>query len=199
MTTNGKAYGENGIAADSTQPSDTKHALPNVSDLPPLPPSANTTPLVQSAPHFVARSLASPRTDGNGAFTSAAQPTYTGYRDRPSTPRNEENGYPERSSQDGPYLGPEGKKEHHEHASPFRNYDARYPLSSAANGNASYSAVPSSPKKHFYDSVPFWLALYFFFNLGLTLFNKIVLVSFPFPYVSATALEPQQDLDLVHC
>lgn len=39
----------------------------------------------------------------------------------------------------------------------------------------------------FYDSVGYWLGLYFFFNLGLTLFNKIVLVSFPFPYVSAGA------------
>jgi hypothetical protein len=36
----------------------------------------------------------------------------------------------------------------------------------------------------FYDSAAYWLGLYFFFNLGLTLFNKIVLVSFPFPYVS---------------
>jgi hypothetical protein len=26
--------------------------------------------------------------------------------------------------------------------------------------------------------------MYFFFNLGLTLFNKVVLVSFPFAYVS---------------
>jgi hypothetical protein len=36
----------------------------------------------------------------------------------------------------------------------------------------------------FYDSTAYWLGLYFFFNLGLTLFNKLVLVSFPFPYVS---------------
>ena len=28
----------------------------------------------------------------------------------------------------------------------------------------------------------FWLGLYFSFNLGLTLYNKIVLVTFPFPY-----------------
>lgn len=27
-----------------------------------------------------------------------------------------------------------------------------------------------------------WLGLYFFFNLALTLFNKAVLGSFPFPY-----------------
>ena len=33
------------------------------------------------------------------------------------------------------------------------------------------------------DSAAYWLGLYFFFNLGLTLFNKVVLVSFPFPYV----------------
>lgn len=32
------------------------------------------------------------------------------------------------------------------------------------------------------QSAPFWLALYFCFNLGLTLYNKIVLVKFPFPY-----------------
>ena len=34
----------------------------------------------------------------------------------------------------------------------------------------------------FAHSEPFWLALYFLFNLGLTLYNKIVLVTFPFPY-----------------
>ena len=34
------------------------------------------------------------------------------------------------------------------------------------------------------DSSAYWLGMYFFFNLGLTLFNKVVLQSFPFPYVS---------------
>lgn len=34
----------------------------------------------------------------------------------------------------------------------------------------------------FNDSAAYWLILYFMFNLGLTLFNKIVLVNFPFPY-----------------
>ncbi|KZT43327.1 TPT-domain-containing protein [Sistotremastrum suecicum HHB10207 ss-3] len=37
------------------------------------------------------------------------------------------------------------------------------------------------------DGPVFWLILYFFFNLGLTLYNKSVLVRFPFPY-SLTAL-----------
>lgn len=40
----------------------------------------------------------------------------------------------------------------------------------------------SSPKTSFTDSRSFWLILYFFFNLGLTLYNKGVLVRFPFPY-----------------
>ncbi|KAG8799926.1 UAA transporter [Serendipita sp. 398] len=34
----------------------------------------------------------------------------------------------------------------------------------------------------FIQGEPFWLALYFLFNLGLTLYNKMVLVTFPFPY-----------------
>jgi hypothetical protein len=42
--------------------------------------------------------------------------------------------------------------------------------------------------KPFFDSEAYWLGLYFFFNLGLTLFNKIVLVSFPFPYVRPSRL-----------
>ncbi|KAH9942041.1 hypothetical protein B0H21DRAFT_751349 [Amylocystis lapponica] len=42
----------------------------------------------------------------------------------------------------------------------------------------------SSPE---YDSQVAWLVLYFAFNLGLTLYNKLVLVHFPFPY-TLTAL-----------
>ncbi|KAJ7507185.1 hypothetical protein B0H11DRAFT_1970631 [Mycena galericulata] len=51
---------------------------------------------------------------------------------------------------------------------------------------------PSSPKlahsllfarsRAIPDSPTFWLAMYFCFNLGLTLYNKGVLVRFPFPY-----------------
>ncbi|KIJ05914.1 hypothetical protein PAXINDRAFT_20858 [Paxillus involutus ATCC 200175] len=39
----------------------------------------------------------------------------------------------------------------------------------------------------FYHSQPFWLVLYFFFNLSLTLYNKGVLIRFPFAY-TLTAL-----------
>lgn len=38
-----------------------------------------------------------------------------------------------------------------------------------------------------YESQLFWLALYFILNLGLTLFNKALLLQFPFPY-TLTAL-----------
>ncbi|KAH9913757.1 triose-phosphate transporter family-domain-containing protein [Fomitopsis serialis] len=39
----------------------------------------------------------------------------------------------------------------------------------------------------FVETQAFWLVLYFTFNLGLTLYNKLVLVHFPFPY-TLTAL-----------
>jgi hypothetical protein len=88
-------------------------------------------------------------------------------------------------SPEGPYLGPEGKKELPEFASPYRHQDTRYPLSAAVNERAiNFASVPKPAGKQFYNSVPYWLILYFCFNLGLTLFNKVVLVSFPFPYVS---------------
>lgn len=41
--------------------------------------------------------------------------------------------------------------------------------------------------RRFLNSEPFWLLLYFLFNLTLTLYNKLVLVRFPFPY-TLTAL-----------
>lgn len=49
-----------------------------------------------------------------------------------------------------------------------------------------YGSTPTvhPAKVPFTESTAYWLCLYFFFNLGLTLFNKFVLVSFPFPYVS---------------
>ena len=58
--------------------------------------------------------------------------------------------------------------------------DIAWPLSKA-DTRVEKAVAPEA----FTDSQAYWLALYFFFNLGLTLFNKVVLVSFPFPYVSA--------------
>jgi hypothetical protein len=48
------------------------------------------------------------------------------------------------------------------------------------------SSRAAPEKEKFTDSQAYWLGLYFIFNLGLTLFNKFVLVSFPFPYVSSS-------------
>jgi hypothetical protein len=42
----------------------------------------------------------------------------------------------------------------------------------------------NAEKVPFTETTGYWLALYFTFNLGLTLYNKVVLVNFPFPYVS---------------
>lgn len=60
--------------------------------------------------------------------------------------------------------------------------DGGHPLTSQAYNHP--TTRENTTKEGFYDSAAYWLCLYFFFNLGLTLFNKIVLVSFPFPYVS---------------
>ncbi|CDZ98084.1 tpt-domain-containing protein [Phaffia rhodozyma] len=50
--------------------------------------------------------------------------------------------------------------------------------------NSIYSGLALNPGliRKLFNSAPFWLAVYFCFNLSLTLFNKIVLVRFPFPY-----------------
>lgn len=45
----------------------------------------------------------------------------------------------------------------------------------------------SPPTRSFFHSQPFWLVLYFCFNLGLTLYNKGVLIHFPYAY-SLTAI-----------
>ncbi|CAD6574883.1 MAG: UAA transporter [Cyphobasidiales sp. Tagirdzhanova-0007] len=63
-----------------------------------------------------------------------------------------------------------------------------YPLSSAANsadsslGGGHSSAPRSSYASSFRNSTAYWLLLYFFFNLSLTLYNKFALGSFPFPW-----------------
>lgn len=131
-------------------------------------------------------------------FTSASQPSDTSHsRERGQAGAHREHrphditinmtnlnhgfieGPPSSTSPDTPYTPADGKKEPPELA----QYGGQpFPLS-RANGGASSQATESGPSR-FYDSVPYWLGMYFFFNLGLTLFNKVVLVSFPFPYVS---------------
>jgi len=73
-------------------------------------------------------------------------------------------------------------------SSSFQQGPSYHPLT---GNNTSPAATPAGGgKKEFKDSEAYWLGLYFFFNLGLTLFNKIVLVSFPFPYVSSPSTKP---------
>ena len=64
--------------------------------------------------------------------------------------------------------------------------------------SADSAKVDAPTRQGFYDSPAYWLILYFFFNLGLTLFNKIVLVSFPFPYVSLAIFHSSMKLIIRH-
>lgn len=56
------------------------------------------------------------------------------------------------------------------------------PAASSSTINRRDSNAPD--KVPLTESTGYWLAWYFVFNLGLTLYNKVVLVNFPFPYVS---------------
>jgi len=79
-----------------------------------------------------------------------------------------------------PYIPGQAKAEYQAH-----------PLSGVAYSQTARGAQAGGTavgEGGFYDSAAYWLGLYFFFNLGLTLFNKVVLVSFPFPYVSSVLL-----------
>jgi hypothetical protein len=84
-------------------------------------------------------------------------------------------------------------------AQPRRFYANTTPTSYTMPGAHPLTRAPTDSVKvdpptrqGFYDSPAYWLILYFFFNLGLTLFNKIVLVSFPFPYVSSANTSIQE-------
>lgn len=65
--------------------------------------------------------------------------------------------------------------------SPYNFNLARVQALATAQINRRDSNVEKVPLT---ESTGYWLALYFAFNLGLTLYNKVVLVNFPFPYVS---------------
>lgn len=73
---------------------------------------------------------------------------------------------------------------------PAHAHNSFHPINQATGSYKDYGAVATSKQK-FSDSTAYWLILYFIFNLGLTLFNKMVLVSFPFPYVSDTTSSVQ--------
>lgn len=76
--------------------------------------------------------------------------------------------------------------------SPFRSYITSYsfPWELPSPTTMSHRAADKdyrTESSSFFHSQPFWLVLYFGFNLGLTLYNKAVLIHFPFAY-ALTAL-----------
>ena len=78
---------------------------------------------------------------------------------------------------------PPGSVAHTPTAPGSLSFDEKRPLTNGATTMTNTGDQADRPKK-FTDSAAYWLILYFIFNLGLTLFNKVVLVNFPFPYVS---------------
>ncbi|WVQ82526.1 hypothetical protein IAT38_004655 [Cryptococcus sp. DSM 104549] len=87
------------------------------------------------------------------------------------------------SAGDNPYDPPHlrggfGYNSHH------AGNNGGFPLTGKESHLGHHHNSPTVHPAHvpFTDSVGYWLGMYFFFNLGLTLFNKFVLVGFPFPY-----------------
>jgi hypothetical protein len=77
---------------------------------------------------------------------------------------------------------------------PIPPFDTRIPTRDDHDGFATekYTPLLGTQSSHSlstptHRSLAFWLILYFCFNLGLTLYNKCVLIHFPFPY-TLTAL-----------
>ncbi|EGO01028.1 hypothetical protein SERLA73DRAFT_179063 [Serpula lacrymans var. lacrymans S7.3] len=66
----------------------------------------------------------------------------------------------------------------HHHSSSLSLSDLRIPVHNQDLDDLHHQKQPSI----FYSSQAFWLVLYFCLNLGLTLYNKVVLIRFPFPY-----------------
>ncbi len=56
------------------------------------------------------------------------------------------------------------------------------PVASKRNYAARRAQKKTVPRRRFADSQASWLLIYFALNLGLTLYNKGVLVRFPYPY-----------------
>jgi hypothetical protein len=85
------------------------------------------------------------------------------------------------------------------YAGPTKNVNAYPSFAASAAGSAAdkgHHVLTSTPtttqatgKIPLTDSTAYWLTWYFAFNLGLTLFNKLVLVNFPFAYVSGVGAD----------
>ncbi len=84
---------------------------------------------------------------------------------------------------------PTGSSAYGPFASLVHTNNHSYGTEKAAHSHALTGSTPTVAigKPPLTDSTAYWLTWYFAFNLGLTLFNKLVLVSFPFAYVSGGA------------
>ncbi|GMK54145.1 hypothetical protein CspeluHIS016_0107310 [Cutaneotrichosporon spelunceum] len=124
----------------------------------------------------------SPRQNKSAAYTTSAEPPNLvhprGHLPRAQTVRGLIPGTPPEPTSELPTR-------HERKGSPAYSdspYADTNPLT-RPNGILAYPMEDQTPRSTgFIGSTPYWLGMYFFFNLGLTLFNKVVLVSFPFAY-----------------
>ncbi len=105
----------------------------------------------------------------HGAITP---PAYTG------VPRDSSNSYGAARYNPSPYSSLS--------ANPQSNHTG-YGASEKAQHVLTSVPTQAQAKPAWSDSTAYWLTWYFAFNLGLTLFNKLVLVNFPFAYVGRGA------------
>lgn len=128
----------------------------------------------------------SPRGDGSASFASSALPSnqtqHRGHLPRIQTDKGFIPGTPPTPTSEPmtPYSLDSTRDSPAYSDSPYTD---SFPLS-GSNGLRSYAVAEEPAQQGFIGSTPYWLGMYFCFNLGLTLFNKVVLVSFPFAYVS---------------
>jgi hypothetical protein len=80
-----------------------------------------------------------------------------------------------------PALGPRPAENRSSSSSPQPPSSRNRPFYAHAPSPSLAPAV-AQPLASVLDSAQAWILYYFFFNLGLTLYNKLVLVKFPFPW-----------------
>lgn len=150
-----------------------------------LPPRLSGSPFDTSS--GLAPRTHSPRVDSTSTFASSTlvsnQTQHRGHLPRIQTERGLIPGTPPTPTSEPmtPHSIDSRKNSSAYSDSPYTD---GFPLS-GPNDRRTFGANDEAAKPTgFIGSTPYWLGMYFFFNLGLTLFNKVVLVSFPFAYVS---------------
>ncbi|GAA5970405.1 hypothetical protein JCM3765_005686 [Sporobolomyces pararoseus] len=163
------------LSSNSSTPLSPSHIHPSYSEQSQYyqPSSSSPPPLPATEPQNLYSSISiSSSPASEAAFSSSA---YPGYSRNGSLHTSKGSVLGNR-----PLTGGGGSTRH----SPAYSVGTHALLSSRQNGG---SPIPSALAQRL-DTPAAWLMLYFAFNLGLTLFNKLVLQGFPFPW-TLTAIQ----------